>query len=460
MRVLKKIFACVLSLALAIGATACADTRYMMTVDGQKIPAGIYLYFALNVYTDAVNTIQGSDPGFDPKDKADVQAAVFDGKTLEDYVTDESVDATLNYIASMREWERLGLSLDKETEESMEDYVDAFWAEFDTNLEKNGISKSSVAEIVKIMYYNQEIFDAYYGEGGSKNITEDDLKKFYTDNNARVKYIPFYYLSAGGDTLIGDAQKEVKDMAAEYLQEVKDGTDIDAVRSEYQSVSESQSISYSQSSVAQSEADAATATDPATGELIGTSATSSTTTATTPVETSVATTLQGETTTTLEGQTVTSTSTVAGATTTTTTTSTTTTTAKYANEIIFTRVTTATPETVDIEIQGGVTTTTTEPNYSPNKAVHDAIFAQTDYNAPFTVDASDATYLIVRYDINERMTEDDLWSETAVDDIRVNAYQQEFLDMMEDIYKTYNVQRNDSSFARYVPWKFEIDQTL
>lgn len=487
MQIIKKAVAVLMSLMLVAGLAGCADTRYVISVDGEDVPAGIYLYYALNVYTAAVDVIGKQDKTFDPTKKDSVEKAVYNGKPLEQYVQDEAIRSVINYVASTREFERLGLSLDEKAKDDAKQYLDYFWGEFGKNLEKNGISKASMTLIINTMYRNEAIFNHYYKEGGEKGITDEDLRKYYLDNFARVKYFPMSFSNYSGEALIGDAKQEVIDKANEYKADIQAGTEFDVVRSEYESVSSSQSVSYSSYSASVSESvsleEAATGTDEN-----GNTTTAAPTT--TPATTTAATTTGADGTSTTvttagsltdsDGNTVTAADTsdsqtdsdgntvsAVQTTTTTTTTAATTTTDKFHNEIIFSKVTTAKPDEYDIVIEGGITTTTTAPAYTPNKEVHDAIFAQTEYNVPFTVETASAIYIVERYDLAERMTADDLWTELLIEGdevgnpgLRINAYQQEFLDNLETLAKTYAVQRNDASFKRYVPWKFEIDATV
>lgn len=456
----KNFFALILSVLLVIYSFAgCADTRYMMTANDEKVDAGIYLYYALNTFSFAVGEIQKEYPDFDPTKKKDVEEAVFNGQKLVNYVSDEAVKRVSNYITSINKFEELGLELTEDEQLQMDDYVAQFWDLYADNMAENGISKSSLIECVKVMYYNQSIFNYYYKIGAAEGVTEEDIRDFYIDNMARVKYIPFYFQNASGATVIGDAKEPIRQRANEYLEKVQGGMEMDEAIDDFVSVSVAESSAYVSSSVEQSEADALTATDPDTGETTTAEATT-TTEPTTTVTDEIITTVVTSTYIDEEGSTLSVTYTETVTTTSSTEPTTTTTTAPYQYEQTIARVTTTEPADVVLEYDGGVTTAAEEPTYYPNKTVNEAIFAATDYSKPFLVEADDAVYLVMRYDITERMTEDDLWTEENIDNTVVAAYQMKFFDRIEEWARAVNIKRNNAAFNRYKIWKFIISSEI
>ena len=50
--------------------------------------------------------------------------------------------------------------------------------------------------------------------------------------------------------------------------------------------------------------------------------------------------------------------------------------------------------------------------YTPSKKAYDYIFNDAKLGVPAVVEDDEACYLVLRLDIEERMTDDDLWSDT------------------------------------------------
>jgi hypothetical protein len=424
----KKIAAGLLALSLAIGMVGCADTKWMMEIDGEKVSSGMYIYFAMEAFYNATNAIKAEDAEFDPTKKKDVQDAVFNNQKLEDYVKEQGVKQLRNYAATVKKFKDLNLSLDSDTQAELKEQIDSYWDSYQENMIENGIGKETIKKVLTCSYYNQEIFEAYYYEDGIENVTETDLQTYYVDNYARIKMITINFQDAGGNTLIGTAKEPITELANKYLARIKSGElDFDEAMSEYSSVSSSAASSYA-SSVSQSSLDAAATETDASGNTVG----YPTSTTTTPTTTDPS------------------------ATDPTTTTPTTTTTDKFANETVIEKVTTDTSSPDITNPISGVTTTTSAPTYDPNKAVNEAVFAQSSYDAPFVVEGDSAMYVLVRLDIRDRMSAEDLWTEDQTERVRSQMFSKPFSKMIEDLAKTLPASDNDASFKRYKPWKFTL----
>ena len=136
-------------------------------------------------------------------------------------------------------------------------------------------------------------------------------------------------------------------------------------------------------------------------------------------------------------------------TTTTATTETTTTTVgtySHDNERILTVSTTA--KEADGESEGDETTT--EPSYTPCEKVYNWIADEkTQYLKPELIKDDECYYIVVKLDIEDRMTEDDLWNESRIESVRQQKYNQEFLDMIEKAAESLPATRNERAFKRY-----------
>ncbi len=125
---------------------------------------------------------------------------------------------------------------------------------------------------------------------------------------------------------------------------------------------------------------------------------------------------------------------------------TTTTTDPYAAETIISRVTT--DEDTDED----------DVTYSPSEAAYDYIFGdEIEIDVPGIVEDEDAYYLIVRFDIEERMTEDDLWTEDNIWTAVSSKYLDTFEDTLEDWCAEQTVEKNDRAIKRYDAFEIELD---
>ena len=130
------------------------------------------------------------------------------------------------------------------------------------------------------------------------------------------------------------------------------------------------------------------------------------------------------------------------------TTETTTTTAPYANESIITKVSTTDEKDKDNE---------DSINYTPSKKAYEAIFNDAKTNVPFIVEDDEAYYLIVRFDITKRMTDDDLWTEDQMKAVASRKYWDNFTDDKKEMANALNIdQQSDRALKKYDPFKLDF----
>lgn len=65
-----------------------------------------------------------------------------------------------------------------------------------------------------------DVFLYYYGLDGEEGTTEDDLKQYYEENNARVRYIKFNLTDGNGEALDDAGKKDMKAKVEDYLGEI------------------------------------------------------------------------------------------------------------------------------------------------------------------------------------------------------------------------------------------------
>ena len=128
---------------------------------------------------------------------------------------------------------------------------------------------------------------------------------------------------------------------------------------------------------------------------------------------------------------------------------TTTTTAPYANEQIIAKVTTK------------ENTKEEDVTYNPCKNVYDYVFGdgQKNYGVATVVEDDTAYFIVMCRDIKERMTEDDLWTETQQNTVISQAYSDAFEDMLDGWTGEQKVEKNDSAIKKYDAFKIDMDSS-
>ncbi|MFR4199201.1 MAG: hypothetical protein ACLT2C_08885 [Ruminococcus sp.] len=445
----KKIVAGLMATAMVGSLAACgSNTAYAMTIDGMQVKAGVYIYFAYSAYSEAVSTLQSQNSELDTSDNDVVKAQKIDGKDTETWIKDKTLEYCQQYVAVEQKYSELSLELSDESKTEIDNTLNNFWDTNSKTFEANGISKESVKLVLENTYHTNDLFLYYYDIDGEEGVTEDELKEYYIDNDARVRYIKIDLKDGNGDLLKSDAKDAMLEQVNGYLKrvEAKEGDEeamldeMDAIQTDYNAYV----TSISEEAAAET---ATSATDENGNEIAATTTTTAattttaeTTTAVTEEDSAAATKLpvqmklrklqqqrvcfggnryrgnhwrirwQRETTTT---------------------------TSKYANETIIAKVTTN-EKTKEEDI-----------TYTPSKKAYDYIFNDAKLGVPAVVEDDEACYLVLRLDIEERMTDDDLWSDTQKTSVVTRKYSDAFEDMLDQWCDAQTVEKNDRAIKRY-----------
>ena len=209
---LKKIAATAVAAATAAVCVGCNRAMaYPLTIDGVPVKAGIYIYYSYAAYSEAISTIQEQNEDLDTTDNDLVKEQIIDGVDTLTWIQNKTMEYCKEYVAVQKDFEEKGLSLTKEETDDVEQYVSSAWETNGEIFERNGISEASVKDVLTSTYKSSELFLYYYGVDGEKGVTEDELKDYYIDNDARVRYIQFDLKDGNGDLLKEDGKKEIAD---------------------------------------------------------------------------------------------------------------------------------------------------------------------------------------------------------------------------------------------------------
>ena len=437
----KRIIAAAISSVMiltSVGCTTGKNTAYALTVDGYQVKAGVYIYYSYTALTEAKNLAAKQDENLDVSDEKSLKKIKIEGKDFLTFVKDKTTESCVDHVAVMKHFDELELSLTQDELDEIDEYVESSWQNNEDMFTENGISKDSIKEIMTSSYKSDAIFKAYYGEGGSENVTEDQLKDFYTENNARVKFVDMDMHDSEGNDLDEAGKKELQDMAKDFIKRAESADSEEAMLEEFDKFQEEYD-DYVADKAAESSGEETTeaTTEPETEPETETTTTESDDEASDNTENTEAT----ESTSSTEDEAVTTAPESDNEETTSTTTN------PYANETIIQVVTTA----------EGAEEEPDESNYKPSKEIYDWIFNDAKTGVPEIVEDEDTMYVIVRLDITERMDEDDLWSESNVDSVRYKMFSDDLQDMLDSWGEEYEVVKNDKAYKRYDPFKIKAE---
>ncbi len=491
MSVLKRITAGLTALSLVAVCTGCKNTTTAMTIGDYVVPAGVYLYYLNSAYNSALSQLQEENADLDTTDIKAVKATPLEGKDVRTWCEDKAIEFCTDFVATEKKFDELGLELDAETKANIDSMMDYYWASYEETMTTNGISQESFRKIMTSSYKSEQIFDYYYAVGGTEGVTEDELKQYYIENNIRAQYISFDLHDSEGNLLKSDGKAEVKALAEEYQKRVEAAyasggaeavmSEMDAVKEDYDAYKESVAAAEAEAAEAESAAEDESTVEETlaafeapkilTAEEV--SSDSETVEDTTEPETSAeeetaeeASDEEAETS--AEDETTEETSDEEAETSAEDETTEEAsdedadtddavleeavpeeaeTTAPYSNESIISVI-----HKEDYDSEDDI-------YYNPDETVYNKLLeiTEADYGKVYFVEEDEIYYLVVRYDITQRMTEDDLWTENAVQNAEYGKYYDTFEEKMDEWSDALTVTRNAAAFKRYDPYEYHFE---
>ena len=406
MKSLKKIAAGLSAFAVAAGSFGCtpsvgSGSQTALTADGYEVKSGIFIYYTMQAYDEAVSVISEKNEGATPTLK-EVKNAYIDEVESSDWIQDKAADYCKAFAAVKKEYDNIGGQLSAEDKEEAAQMAEYYFNGDERN-SLNGISLDSMKEIAENSYKEEQIFQHYYGFEGEKGCSEAELKDYFDENFARVEYVTISLKDPEGNALSEDDARKVRKMAEDYAAQVNKKTkaqdkmfEMDTVKKQYDEYVAAQ-------------------------------------TTTSPEEA-----LLPETTTTTAAETTE-----------------TTTTNPHENEMLLQRNTTTTAST---EENSDTTETEAAPTDENLSKFKDYVFNELPMDTAKVYDYSEDTiYVVIRSDLRERLTEDDLWNETYITNLQQMRYYNDFVKFMEDIADGMTIDKNKSAFRRYAPFKLVLE---
>ncbi|MGN0456009.1 MAG: hypothetical protein ACI4F2_04045 [Acutalibacteraceae bacterium] len=204
MKIVKKAVAAALAAGMLItAATGCADTSWSYKDDKITLPIGTYIYYLTGAYSyaqqqaqSAVEVTTDAEGATQPTEAADVMSAKIkdpDDKevTGREYMLNTAEQSSKTLIYTLEKFDELGLKLTDAEQTQIDTLASQGWTYSGESYEKLGVSESSY----KLAYAEfstkyEAVFKAIYNKGGEKEVSDDELKKYYTTEYVDYSYLP------------------------------------------------------------------------------------------------------------------------------------------------------------------------------------------------------------------------------------------------------------------------------
>ncbi len=217
MKNLKRILAIALIAVMAFAICGChKKNETAIKVGDIKYTAAYYMCALVNADMSARQKIDTTDAS------VDVYSQKIEDKPYETYVKDEAIRIIKENAAYKIKCDEAKLSLSKEQEQELANYVEAMWTSYGYSelFEDNGVSKNTYMSFMRATYYKDIYFDYLYGKDGKNAVTDDEISAFKNDN-----YCLADVLAVDLSTKETDEEKQTLSMQMEaFLTDLQSGT--------------------------------------------------------------------------------------------------------------------------------------------------------------------------------------------------------------------------------------------
>ncbi len=247
-RLRKKLIACAAALACAGCLSGCADTGYVMTVDGVDIRNGIYLNCVLTSVDNANTEVTEEKEEYgETSEVEDIFKETVDGKEANVWIKEDALNQVKRYVAIQRLCEQNGIAVSDEKKAEISDTINSLWNDdnfyaqyiYGTDTmgeyyDSVGIGKDSMRQIYTYTELSNLLFDHYYETDGVTPVSDEDFDAYIKENYAAVKYIELEFNDYQGLDLKEEEDiQAVRDTAQSYVDRLNDGESFVEIKYEF-----------------------------------------------------------------------------------------------------------------------------------------------------------------------------------------------------------------------------------
>lgn len=224
----KKILSICLVLVMTVSFSACLQGRYLQTVvslDKEKISAGLYLAFLLESYNNARNKRDNEDQNvFDTE---------IDGKKAEEWIKDEAIRSAKLALLLPREAGDKKLVLASNELQDIDKQAKQQYAFFKTYYTRNGIGEQSLKNILSIQKLSDSLFTTIYGSSGLTPVPDAEVDKFFKEHFSKIQYVALPLVDANNKKLPKDKISIIENSAKEFVEKASKGEDFETLSKRY-----------------------------------------------------------------------------------------------------------------------------------------------------------------------------------------------------------------------------------
>lgn len=222
---MKKIIGILLCAVLAFSMTACTFSApsVVMTVEGEEIPAGLYLMYQYQAYTQAEAKVD--DPS------VETLKNTIDGVSAKDWIHEQTVENIKRGIWTEKAFAEKNGEMTAEENAAAEKQIAQIWEVNGETFTENGIGLENYTRFFKTnMMYERMMYDDLFANASTVSVEEG--KKYMNENYTRMQMLLLPIGNDEGVVLEGEKLEEVKTLAEDLAKKLNEGGDFDTLGEE------------------------------------------------------------------------------------------------------------------------------------------------------------------------------------------------------------------------------------
>lgn len=186
-----------LAAALAFSASGCGeDTSWSYKASGNTLSNGNWIYYTYTEYQNAKSKIDEQKAETSESDESsaeiDYTKEKIDNKKAVDWIYAEAKDACIAQLTMEKLVKDNKVKIDEEALSNMESSYKMYYENFKDTLEELGVSEETYVKAnARYGYLSQQLFMRLYDKGGSKEVKDEELNKYFTEKYTHYFYIPY-----------------------------------------------------------------------------------------------------------------------------------------------------------------------------------------------------------------------------------------------------------------------------
>lgn len=246
-----KMTAAVTALMVSLSLASCnQDTTWTYrTEDGAyEVTSGMYVGMSISAYNSGYSQtdVDTSQPLYDQ------QIGSVGALT---WVQQEVDNLAKKYLAVETKFEEYGLSFTEEEQSYIDSYIEYYWEYLGSSYEDEGCGQESYTKLMTNSFKESQLFYHIYGEGGEREVTEEELRDLFNQQYAHVNVFDVDCSDDEGNPLEGHELEIVEERVANLIERLDNGEDFETVKADYEAEVEAEQAAEEESASSDTSSD-------------------------------------------------------------------------------------------------------------------------------------------------------------------------------------------------------------